>query len=329
MRCPNCGKMSNEKICPLCGTTLARRQNHVLNLYSRFVKITYIKQLNFLFPVPIIIIFTLFGVILATATFEDGTSVTFFQWFFLMILVFIFFVVPFDTIRWFAWGKKKYNKKDSLRSSILADTVKWIEKAKELTDVIETTTDIKSFEESITLLQKIFMHLQGYVKYGVFTDITPKQNLKEFLDNEASVRAKFRQRTMCLQPTIPAAESTAPPIPIFDYMEGHEFEYFCAGLLRKNGFENVEVTQGSGDHGIDILAEKDSITYAIQCKCYSSNVGNAAVQQAHSGKSIYKKDIAVVLTNRYFTQQATDEATQLGVKLWDRDKLSEFIASSK
>ena len=110
-----------------------------------------------------------------------------------------------------------------------------------------------------------------------------------------------------------------------DLMEGHDFEFYCADILRKNGFENVEVTRGSGDHGIDILAEKNDITYAIQCKCYSSDIGNAAVQQAHTGKSIYKKDIAVVLTNRYFTAQAKEEAAALGVKLWDRDKLNSMI----
>lgn len=115
----------------------------------------------------------------------------------------------------------------------------------------------------------------------------------------------------------------------YDYMDGHDFEYFCSELLKKNGFYNVEVTQGSGDHGIDILAEKDAITYAIQCKCYSSNIGNAAVQQAHTGKSLYHKDIAVVLTNRYFTPQAKEEANALGVKLWDRDKLNELIQSEK
>lgn len=111
----------------------------------------------------------------------------------------------------------------------------------------------------------------------------------------------------------------------YDNMEGHQFEYFCADILKKNNFVNVEVTQGSGDHGIDILAEKDGITYAIQCKCYSSNIGNAAVQQAYTGKGFYHKDIAVVLTNRHFTPQAIEEASQLGVKLWDRDKLNEMI----
>lgn len=110
-----------------------------------------------------------------------------------------------------------------------------------------------------------------------------------------------------------------------DNMDGHHFEYFCADIIREYGFEDVEVTQGSGDHGIDILAKKDDITYAIQCKCYSSDIGNAAIQQAHSGKGFYKKDIAVVLTNRYFTTQAIEEAQALGVKLWDRDKLNSMI----
>lgn len=113
----------------------------------------------------------------------------------------------------------------------------------------------------------------------------------------------------------------------YDNMTGYEFEHFCAELLRKNNFKNVEVTQISGDHGIDILAEKDDISYAIQCKCYSSNIGNAAIQQAHTGKTLYNKDIALVLTNQYFTQQAIDEANALGVKLWDRDKLNQMIAN--
>lgn len=115
----------------------------------------------------------------------------------------------------------------------------------------------------------------------------------------------------------------------FDDMDGHQFERFCADILKKNGFENVEVTQGSGDHGADILAEKDDITYAVQCKRYDKPVGNDAVQQAAAGKGIYHKDIAVVMTNRYFTSQAVEEAEALCVKLWDRDKLTRMIEAGK
>ena len=138
----------------------------------------------------------------------------------------------------------------------------------------------------------------------------------------------FRQKCLYIPDTY-CRQSSQATVADLDKMEGHKFEHYCADLLRDNGFLDVEVTQRSGDHGVDILARKDDITYAIQCKCYSSNsVGNDAVQQASAGKSIYKKDIAVVLTNQYFTQQAKDEATHLGVKLWDRNKLRQFIEHS-
>ena len=71
----------------------------------------------------------------------------------------------------------------------------------------------------------------------------------------------------------------------YDYMSGDDFEYFCADILRGNGFKNVEVTKASGDHGIDVLAKKDGVKYAIQCKRYSKPVGNKAVQEAYSGKA--------------------------------------------
>ena len=50
------------------------------------------------------------------------------------------------------------------------------------------------------------------------------------------------------------------PLPM-DEMEGHDFEYYCADILKAQGFIEVEVTKGSGDFGADILAEKDGVTY--------------------------------------------------------------------
>lgn len=149
---------------------------------------------------------------------------------------------------------------------------------------------------------------------------------RDVLVDESMLYRMLSNATIKTQ-NIPNPDTLYSATKSFDIMSGLEFEHFCAEVLTANGFSNVEVTQGSGDHGIDILAEKDDITYAIQCKCYSSNIGNAAVQQAHTGKSLYHKDIAVVLTNQYFTQQAQEEANALGVKLWDRNKLEEMIRS--
>lgn len=110
-----------------------------------------------------------------------------------------------------------------------------------------------------------------------------------------------------------------------DLMEGHDFEYFCAELLRRKGFLEVEVTKGSGDYGVDILAEKDGVTYAIQCKCYTTPVGVKAVQEAYAGRDYYDRMVGAVLTNQYFTAPAVEAAKKLKILLWDRGYLESMM----
>lgn len=110
-----------------------------------------------------------------------------------------------------------------------------------------------------------------------------------------------------------------------DLMEGHEFEFYCADLLRKRGFQEVEVTKGSGDYGIDILAEKEGVTYAIQCKCYGAPVGVKAIQEAYAGRDYYDRMVGAVLTNQYFTQPAVEAAKKLKILLWDRGYLESMM----
>ena len=107
------------------------------------------------------------------------------------------------------------------------------------------------------------------------------------------------------------------PLPM-DEMEGHDFEYYCADLVKDNGFLEVEVTKGSGDFGADILAEKDGITYAFQCKCYDKPIGVKAVQEIYAGRDYYGRMVGVVMTNQYFTQPAVELAQKLNIMLWDR-----------
>ena len=111
-----------------------------------------------------------------------------------------------------------------------------------------------------------------------------------------------------------------------DLMEGHDFEHWCAGLLLKIGFQNVEVTQASGDDGVDIIAQKDGIRYAIQCKRYSSDLGNKPIQEVHTGKSVYSCHVGAVMTNRYFTAGGKRAAEATGTLLWDRDWIKETIS---
>lgn len=129
--------------------------------------------------------------------------------------------------------------------------------------------------------------------------------------------------------TVPC-EGAVPGVDIAetDGMEGHEFESYCADLLRKNGFVNVSVTPGSGDQGVDVIAEKEGVRYAVQCKCYSSALGNTPVQEVCAGKSMYNCHVGVVMTNNYFTAGAKQLAEKNGILLWDRDKLQRMIDSA-
>lgn len=117
-----------------------------------------------------------------------------------------------------------------------------------------------------------------------------------------------------------------------DYIDnkinGFEFEKFTGLLLKRNGFTDVTVTKASGDYGCDVIATKDFVKYAFQCKKYSSPVGIEAVQAALGSKEIYKCHVAVVLTNNTFTANARTLAEKTNVLLWGRDMLMKLINNS-
>lgn len=103
----------------------------------------------------------------------------------------------------------------------------------------------------------------------------------------------------------------------FSSMSGWDFERYCAECLLKKGFTKADVTSGSGDHGVDIIAEQSGIRFGIQCKLYQGPVPNKAVQEAFTGASYYDCDIAVILSNSELTPQAKEEARKLRVKFWN------------
>ena len=47
----------------------------------------------------------------------------------------------------------------------------------------------------------------------------------------------------------------------YDDMDGWEFEEYVGELLARDGFIHVEVTRGSGDQGVDVLAERLSLIH--------------------------------------------------------------------
>lgn len=112
-----------------------------------------------------------------------------------------------------------------------------------------------------------------------------------------------------------------------DKMDGGTFEHFCADLLRVNGWTDVRVTPASGDHGIDITAEKDDIKWGFQCKRWGdTKVDAIAIGQTYKGKALYECDMVAVITTSTLTAQAEGEAKQLGIKVWGRGKIRQLMS---
>lgn len=109
-----------------------------------------------------------------------------------------------------------------------------------------------------------------------------------------------------------------------DVMSGVEFENFVADLFEKMGYKTF-VTKASNDQGIDIVATKNDVRFAIQAKCYSGVVGNHAVMEAVAGMKFYNADKCMVVTNNNFTKSARELAQKNNVELWDRKVLQEKI----
>lgn len=153
----------------------------------------------------------------------------------------------------------------------------------------------------------------------------PKEKKPTGRKAKTSVKTSAKSKS---HPTVSRAPDSSDELAYIDTMDGHAFEQFVADLLRKLGYEHVEVTPGSGDQGVDIIARKNGTRYAIQCKRYSKKLGNKPVQEAYAGKAIYGCSVAAVVTNNYFTEGAKEAARSTGVLLWDRDELKQMIRFS-
>lgn len=107
------------------------------------------------------------------------------------------------------------------------------------------------------------------------------------------------------------------------------FEHFIADLWAQRGWE-TNVTDGSGDRGIDVVATQ-SFPYEkkalIQAKRYKSgnNVSGPEVQKYASLKQRGGVDEVVIVTTSRFTSQAIELCEEFNLKPVNREKLVEII----
>lgn len=94
----------------------------------------------------------------------------------------------------------------------------------------------------------------------------------------------------------------------------YKYEEYIKTLLHNGGFV-AKRTRSSGDYGVDVLATKGGVSFAVQCKLFNRPVGVKAVQEVVSGRIFYKADYAIVVSNNSFTPAAKTLARKLDVTL--------------
>lgn len=218
-----------------------------------------------------------------------------------------------DTINLINSYKENINKMTMVKEQLNTEIMKLEEKKKNIEQIVKqeelVNRAIRGEERTFNILSEENNRLKSKNKY---------------LNNEVK---KLSEQFMNIKEQSEFVNKYN--LDIIDKLDGFEFERFCVEMLKINGYENVRNTQKSIDYGIDIIAEKNNIKYAIQCKRYDGKVGNDAIQEAMTGKEYYECNIAIVLTNSIFTQNAQKLAKSTGVILWDRSILQDILNKEK
>jgi restriction system protein len=109
-----------------------------------------------------------------------------------------------------------------------------------------------------------------------------------------------------------------------DALTGTQFEDYVAARLRRAGW-HVTFTPVIGDYGVDLIAQRDGKSVAIQCKRHGKSVGVAAVQQVVSGARHHGCTKSIVISNQEFTQAAKQLAATHGCQLIGRRALQAWV----
>lgn len=135
-------------------------------------------------------------------------------------------------------------------------------------------------------------------------------------------------------PDTPSADEKLSLINVLRSLSPLGFEKLCRELLRESGFENVEITGGSADGGIDGFGTLEinpfvSFKVLFQCKRYAEGnlVGRAQVGDFRNAM-IGRAEKGIIITTSSFTNAAVLEANREGapqVELVDGIKLVEMF----
>jgi restriction system protein len=172
----------------------------------------------------------------------------------------------------------------------------------------------------VVLVAIVFMYSQGLpgglivqvIMFGLLLAAMAYVLISPILDIYRTILDIINRRKL-----LRIARSNAP----VDTMTWQEFEYYVAGWLGRQGYKDVRLTEHY-DLGVDIVANKDGVTWGVQVKHYRNLVGIDAVRQVVVGLKKYKCDRAMVVTNSIFSRPAIELAKSQDCVLIDQSSLA-------
>lgn len=120
-------------------------------------------------------------------------------------------------------------------------------------------------------------------------------------------------------------------------MDPFQFEFLVAELLRKIGYENVDVTKRSGDKGIDVIGNLTvggltNVKTVIQVKRYKTgnNISGKYITQLRGSAEVDQRGL--IITTSEFTKDAIEESkaiNKMPVALVNGQKLIDLLFKYK
>jgi len=96
-----------------------------------------------------------------------------------------------------------------------------------------------------------------------------------------------------------------------------DYEHFVAKYFEDLGY-STEVTNSTGDFGVDVFAQKEGDKIAIQAKHYangSRKVNRRMIMELHGAKEFFNCNKAILVTSGNFLPDALEIANKLGMEL--------------
>ncbi|HVC35974.1 MAG TPA: restriction endonuclease [Candidatus Dormibacteraeota bacterium] len=182
-------------------------------------------------------------------------------------------------------------------------------------------TRSKSYDERTSLVAIILITGTLYAhRIGLYKAIFPIVWIIGLIGLLFAIKYTYKTSKRILK----CRKTNNPSMKLIDRMAGIQFEHRVAGLLKNQGYTNVRLTE-EYDYGVDIIANKDGITWGIQVKRYSGLVKADAVRQVVTALKKYDCDRAMVITNSIYSMVAKDLASRNNCVLIDRGIISKWI----